>query len=452
MQLIASDNRRVVIGLGATGLSCARYLAARGARFAVADSRADPPGLAEFRRAFPDVPLALGAFDLDQFTGFDELIVSPGVSLREPAIATAVAEGVKVSGDIALFCDAAKAPIAAITGSNGKSTVTTLVGNMARRAGRRVAVGGNLGTPALDLLDDNVELYVLELSSFQLERCEAPGAEVAALLNVSEDHIDHHGSLMAYHQAKQRIFRGCRKAVFNREDPLTQPLVPGEVRVWRFGTGAPDLNDFGVVQSSAGAQLAYGHRAIMPVSELKIAGTHNVANALAAMAIARALELDYEPITAELRAFEGLPHRCQYVAEIDGVRFYDDSKGTNVGAAVAAIRGLADRDRKVVLIAGGQGKDGDFEPLIDCLLECGRAAVFIGETADELDGLLDARLPARRATDLGQAVAQARELASAGDVVLLSPACASFDMFRDYRHRGEVFQAAVRALAGGEGA
>ncbi len=449
MQLIASDKPRVVIGLGLTGMACARHLAALGEPFAVADSREQPPGLEAFRAEFSELPLQLGPFAVDQFVDAEELLVSPGVSLREPAIATAAAAGVRISGDIDLFCAAAKAPIAAITGSNGKSTVTTLLGKMAARAGLRVAVGGNLGTPALDLLDEQVQLYVLELSSFQLERCAQLGAEVAVVLNVSEDHIDHHGSLVAYHQAKHRIFRGCRQALYNRDDALTEPLLPPGTRCRSFGLGAPDLDAFGLIDSEQGSQLALGRRALLPVSALKMPGRHNVANALAALALGHALGLDLEAMLAELREFTGLAHRCQFVAAVDGADYYDDSKGTNVGAAVAAMRGLAEGGRKLVLIAGGQGKGASFEALIDALLDCGRAAVLIGESATELQTLLDGRLPAVIAADMSEAVARAQAFAEPGDAVLLSPACASFDMFSGYQQRGEVFQAAVRALASG---
>ncbi len=449
MNLIVSDKLRVVIGLGATGLSCARFLRSEQLGFRVADSRNSPPGLAEFQREFADVDLALGAFSLDQFISADELFVSPGVSLKEPAIASAIAAGVKVSGDLDLFVQNAKAPIAAITGSNGKSTVTTLLGEMAARAGKRVAVGGNLGTPMLDLLGSEHELYVLELSSFQLERCATVNAEVATVLNISEDHLDHHGSLLNYHQAKHRIFRACKQAVVNRDDTLTEPLVPESVKVWRFGLEKPGLNEFGIITHSGERYLAFGDERLMPCSELRMAGQHNIANALAALAMGHALGLPFPDMLETLRAFSGLPHRCQHVGAFKGVSFFDDSKGTNVGAAVASLKGLGENCR-VVLIAGGQAKGADLSELIDTLLDVGRAAVFIGEAAADLTELLDERLPFTVATSMDAAVEAAFALSEPGDAVLLSPACASFDMFDNYEHRGRCFsRAAERLMAGG---
>lgn len=448
MTLIATDIERIVIGLGVTGLSCARFLQSQDMSFSVADNREQPPGLDDFRSEFPGVALQLGAFSLNQFTTADELYVSPGVSLKEPAIAAAIAAGVKVSGDLDLFVQHVQAPLAAITGSNGKSTVTTLLGEMAARDGRRVAIGGNLGTPMLDLLATKPELYVLELSSFQLERCATVKAEVATVLNVSEDHLDHHGSLLAYHQAKHRIFRACRQAVVNRDDMLTQPLVPEEVKVWRFGLGKAGHEEFGLLESEGETFLAFGDEVLMPCSQLRIAGRHNIANALAALALGRALGLAMSSMLEALREFCGLPHRCQWVGHIDGVDFFNDSKGTNAGAAVASLDGLGDKCR-VVLIAGGQAKGADLSAVIDALLAVGRAAVFIGEAAQDLDDMLDSRLPSSIAGNMDDAVASAFSHAHPGDAVLLSPACASFDMFRNYEHRGESFAGAVANLSAG---
>ncbi len=448
MTLIVTDIERIVIGLGVTGLSCARFLQSKGLTFSVADNREQPPGLDDFRSEFPGVALQLGAFSLDQFTAADELYVSPGVSLKEPAIAAAIAAGVKISGDLDLFVQHMQAPLAAITGSNGKSTVTTLLGEMAARDGRRVAMGGNLGTPMLDLLSSQPELYVLELSSFQLERCATVKAEVATVLNVSEDHLDHHGSLLAYHQAKHRIFRACRQAVVNRDDMLTQPLVPEQVKVWRFGLGQAGREEFGLLESEGETFLAFGDEALMPCSQLRIAGRHNVANALAALALGHALGLAMSSMLEALREFAGLSHRCQWVGHIDGVDFFNDSKGTNVGAAVASLEGLGDKYR-VVLIAGGQAKGADLSAVIDALLAVGRAAVFIGEAAQDLDDMLDSRLPSSITGTMDEAVAAAFSHAQPGDAVLLSPACASFDMFRNYEHRGECFSDAVSSLSAG---
>tara|TARA_R110001583_G_scaffold3608_6_gene22551 strand:+ start:2480 stop:3832 length:1353 start_codon:yes stop_codon:yes gene_type:complete len=445
VSLIASDNRRVIIGVGKTGLSIARYFTHRGLSFAIADSRDAPPELDLFVAEFPTVTPILGAFTEDQFLSATELVISPGISLAEPAIAAAKAAGVAISGDIEWFCREAKAPIVAITGSNGKSTVTTLVAEMAVNAGWRCAVGGNLGTPALELLDDRAELYVIELSSFQLERCAFVGAEVATVLNVSEDHLDHHGNMIAYHQAKHRIFRDCKKIVVNRDDALSTPLVPDAVEKWSFGLGRSDFRAFGLIEEDGEQFLALAREALLPVSALKIAGLHNISNALAALALGAAAGLPMSAMLSTLTEFKGLAHRCQFVAEWQGLRFYNDSKGTNVGAAVSALRGLSGAN-KVVLIAGGIGKGADFKPLIDSLIEVGRAVVLIGEAGTAISTLLNERLPSEFCTDMPSAVRAAVAFAQAGDVVLLSPACASFDMFNNYEHRGDVFSESVLAL------
>jgi UDP-N-acetylmuramoylalanine--D-glutamate ligase len=447
VSLIASDHRRVIIGAGKTGLSIARYFAARGLSFAIADSRDAPPELAQIRAEFADVPLILGAFEPGQFLSSTELVLSPGISLSEPAIVEAKAAGIAISGDIEWFCKEAKAPIVAITGSNGKSTVTTLVADMAQCAGRHVAVGGNLGTPALELLDESVELYVLELSSFQLERCASVGAEVATVLNMSEDHLDHHGTMIAYHQAKHGIFRDCKKVVVNRDDPLSSPLIPDGVERWSFGLGRSDFRVFGLLEQDGEMHLALARKALMPVSALKIAGSHNVSNAMAALALGAAVNLPMTAMLTTLREFKGLEHRCEFIAEWQGRRFYNDSKGTNVGAAVSALRGFSDTV-KVVLIAGGVGKGANFAPLIEALATQARAAVFIGESGAAMQTLLNERIPAQLCSDMTAALTAAVAYSESGDVILLSPACASFDMFDNYEHRGQVFSDAVLAMTG----
>ncbi|MET0379402.1 MAG: UDP-N-acetylmuramoyl-L-alanine--D-glutamate ligase, partial [Spongiibacteraceae bacterium] len=315
MALIATDKPRVIVGLGATGLSCARYLRKQGLPFVIADSRDNPPNLEAMRREMPEVEVLLGAFDTALFARAGELIVSPGVALEEPAIAAAKNSGVAICGDIDLFVRANAqsknpAPIVAITGSNGKSTVTTLVGEMALAAGKKVGVGGNLGTPALDLLFDEVELYVLELSSFQLERAQPLKPLVATVLNVSPDHQDRHPTLVSYHAAKHRIFRGAQQAVVNRADPLSRPLVADAVTQWSFGLDAPDFKGFGVRITDDERYLAFERELLMPVRELKIAGNHNIGNALAALALGNAAGLSMSAMLQTLREFTGLPHRC----------------------------------------------------------------------------------------------------------------------------------------------
>jgi len=445
-QLIASSEYRVVVGLGATGRSVARFLHARGLPFSVVDTRSAPPGLDELRTEMPDVAIYAGSCPDSLLDDAAELVVSPGIALDEPLVAKALDAGVAVVGDIDLFVREAKAPVVGITGSNAKSTVTELLGQMARDAGRNVGVGGNLGTPALELLDDDRELYILELSSFQLERAGTLGLAVATVLNVSADHLDRHGDMAAYHLAKHRIFRGCQAAVMNPNDPLTVPLLPAEVRQLSWRMGEPELGGFGLRVVDSGEVLCRGFDVLLPVSELGLQGRHNVANALAALALGAAADLPVAAMVSSLRDFRGLPHRCELVAEVAGVRYVDDSKGTNVGATEAALAGLGG-ERDIVLIAGGQGKGADFAALRDVVSAHCRQLVLIGEDADLLAGALADCAPVARASSMAEAVAVAAGYARAGDCVLLSPACASFDMFSGYQARGESFAAAVRAKA-----
>ena len=452
MQVSAVESKQVIVGLGLTGLSCARYLARANKEFSVVDSRELPPGLDEFRAEFPAVPLSLGEFSDDCFSGADLLVVSPGVALEEPAIAKAIADDVDVCGDIDLFRAEAKAPIVAITGSNGKSTVTTLLGEMARAAGKNVAVGGNIGIPVLDLLaDKEPDLYVLELSSFQLERTKQLNAAVATVLNLSADHMDRYESFDAYRQAKHRIFTGVTTAVVNRADLQSRPLSVDGKNLITFGLDNSSANGFGVIAIDGSDYLSFDNKPLLPVHELKIVGQHNIENALAALALGVAVGLEMAPMLKALKAFTGLAHRCQFIAEWAGVRYYNDSKGTNVGASIAAITGLVATAEKIILIAGGVAKGADFAPLLPVLKAHVRAVIVIGEAAAELQCLCGEEVKAIPAVSLQEAVSFAAAQACEGDAVLLSPACASFDMFNDYQHRGEQFTAAVLAMtkAGG---
>ncbi|WP_210396740.1 UDP-N-acetylmuramoyl-L-alanine--D-glutamate ligase [Motiliproteus sediminis] len=446
--LIGSDQFTLIVGLGKTGMSCARYLAASGARFGAVDTRIAPPNLAEFQRLYPEVPVECGPLNADTLKSASRLVVSPGVALAEPAIQAAAAAGVELLGDIDLFCLAVKAPIVAITGSNAKSTVTSLVGAMAARAGVDAGVGGNLGTPVLDMLEQGEQaLYVLELSSFQLETTEKLRAEVATVLNVSPDHMDRYADLSAYHRAKQRIYRGCRQAVFNRDDTLTQPLLPDTVPQTSFGLGQPDLGAFGVREHEGASWLVRGLEPLMPLAAMKMRGQHNVANALAALALGQAVKLPMDAMLATLREFAGLRHRCQWVRALDGVDYVNDSKGTNVGATLAAINGLGpDCAGKLILIAGGDGKGAAFDDLKQPMAQYGRAAVLIGTDAPRIDAALDGACQVVQSESLAAAVGTARALAQPGDLVLLSPACASFDMFKGFEDRGDQFVAAVEGL------
>jgi UDP-N-acetylmuramoylalanine--D-glutamate ligase len=317
---------------------------------------------------------------------------------------------------------------------------------MAKEAGMRTAVAGNIGTPVLDLLTEAPhELYVLELSSFQLETTTNLKAAVATVLNMSPDHMDRYDSMQAYHRAKHRIFQGCGHAVVNRDDALTRPLLPPNVKVTSFGLGPEESLDFSVIEHDGRPHLAHERQPLLAVAELKIAGQHNVANALASLALGRAVGLEWEPMLAALRKFAGLPHRCQWVATVAGVPWYNDSKGTNVGASVAAITGLGST-AKIVLLAGGVGKGQSFAELAPVMKRFGKLAILFGEDAQKIETALNGVVPVRHARSLQDAVAQARAQAQPGDLVLLSPACASFDMFDNYEHRGQVFIDSVRAL------
>lgn len=438
----------VIVGLGQTGLSCARYLAGHGARIAVADTRTEPPQLEALRRLLPEVPVHLGGLPRSALEATTCIVLSPGVSRHEPAIQRAAAAGVSVIGDIELFAQAVTAPVVAVTGSNGKSSVTTLVGDMARRDGRAVGVGGNLGPPALDLLaGPGCELFVLELSSFQLETTFSLRPAAAVVLNVSPDHMDRYPDLDAYIAAKRRVFAGGGIMVLNLDDPQVAAMREPGRRVIGFTLGAPGPEDFGVCLHEDAPWLARGDETLLPLAALATGSTHGVANALAAMALGSAVGFSPGAMTAALREFTDLPHRCQLVATRDGVRWYDDSKATNVGAAVAALRGLPGTGA-IVLIAGGDGKGADFTPLREAMAERVRAAVLLGRDAERIAAVLADGVPVVRVTDMEEAVAAARRLARAGDNVLLSPACASLDMYRNYEERGQRFVEAV--LRGGD--
>ncbi|ERP94355.1 UDP-N-acetylmuramoyl-L-alanyl-D-glutamate synthetase [Marinobacter sp. ES-1] len=412
----------------------------------MADSRSNPPGLDELKAGWPDVPVYLGDFDEELFARFNELVVSPGISVAEPAIAGAAQKGAVIRGDIDLFAEAADAPIIAITGSNGKTTVTTLVGEMARDAGRKVQVGGNIGTPALDLLGQGADLYVLELSSFQLETTAELNAQAATVLNVSDDHMDRYPDKMAYFQAKQRIYRGCRNAIVNLDDALSTPMARDNLRFLCFGFNRVNPETFSTRDDERGTWITFGFDNLLLASELKLMGLHNISNVMAALALGHAAGLAMEPMLQVAREFPGLPHRCEFIRQLGGVDYINDSKGTNVGATVAAIESLAPEQGKVVLIAGGDGKGADFQPLAQPVAQHCRAVVLIGRDAPAIAAALPEDVVTVMASSFERAVSGAREIAHEGDRVLLSPACASFDMFRDYNDRGDQFRTLVEAL------
>ena len=449
--LIGSSCQRVIIGLGKTGMSCARYLAGQGVPFKVMDTRSRPPGIDELRLEYPDVEIHTGSFNEDWLMAADELIVSPGIALAEPAIARAVENGADAIGDIELFCRAVNnaervVPVIAITGSNGKSTVTTLLGDMAKEAGFTVGIGGNIGTPALELLNNSgTELYVLELSSFQLETTHSLRAAAATVLNISADHMDRYHSLADYHQAKQVIYRGCATAVFNKEDALTAPLLPVTAKAVSFTTSTPDLNQYGLLEDEDGVWLSKGINKLLNTRTMKIRGRHNQMNALAALALGEAVDIELSAMLNVLQRFTGLPHRCQWLAEHNEVSWFNDSKATNVGATVAAITGLgSDMAGKIILIAGGDGKGADFSELREPVKQFVSRVILLGRDAPVIEKALNDVAPVNPVADMAEAVDLAKKLSSPGDAVLLAPACASFDMFSSFETRGDEFAALVK--------
>ncbi len=447
--LIQRGGLKVVAGLGISGVSAVNFLVEQGYQVAVTDSRATPPGHDQIPS---HVQTSFGKLDVDLLLQAEEIILSPGLAPQLPEIQQAIAKGISVVGDVQLLRRATEVPIVAITGSNAKSTVTTLVGLMAKDAGKKVAVGGNLGRPALDLLKDDPELLVLELSSFQLETTSHLNAEVAVVLNMSEDHLDRHGDMWGYHQAKHRIFQGVKKVVFNRDDNLTRPLVPDTTPMQSFGLNAPDIHQFGILKDLDGTiWLARGRERLLKSSEMYIQGTHNVANALACLALGEAIGLPMDSMLETLKNFKGLEHRCEYVATVNDVRYYNDSKGTNIGATLAAIDGLGAaievQQGKVAVILGGQGKGQDFKALRDSLQKYVKVAVLMGEDAPVIEQAIEGTTTLLHAQSLMQAVQLCQQQTHANDVVLLSPACASFDMFKGYADRGHQFVACVSALS-----
>jgi UDP-N-acetylmuramoylalanine--D-glutamate ligase len=440
----ALDPRRakvLVIGLGVTGLSVAKYLSKLGFNFAVVDSRDNPPSLKEFTEQMPDVPVFTGKFSEEAFQVATHLVVSPGVALTEPAIAQAIANGSVLVSDIDLFACSTLAPIVAITGSNGKSTVTTMLGEMAKTSGKLVGIGGNLGTAALDLLETPADLFVLELSSFQLERTTALNAAAATVLNISPDHLDRHRDVEEYAAAKQRIFDGNGVMVINADDARVNAMRRKGRRTYAYSI--KEAADFTLAKIKGTECLVYGGRKLMALSELSLEGRHNAGNALAALALGTAVGLNQEAMCEALRQFKGLPHRMQKVAKINEVTWVNDSKATNIGACVAALQGY---DRKVILLAGGDAKGADMQELRPAVQEKVKSIVLMGKDADLIEQALNGCVPAKRAANMREAVLIAASQAEPGDIVLLSPACASLDQYKNYQERGEIFIKAVLEL------
>jgi UDP-N-acetylmuramoylalanine--D-glutamate ligase len=449
VSLITSDKRRIIIGLGQTGQSIARFFASRGLPFAACDTRESGAAIDAFQLHYPDVELQTGPLNGEWLSQADELVISPGVAKDQPAIQAAVESGAKLIGDIDLFAREVSAPIIAITGSNGKSTVTTLVWQMAVDSGCRAEIGGNIGIPVLDLLaKPAAELYVIELSSFQLETTHDLKASAATVLNMSADHMDRYDGMQGYHAAKHRIYRHCQQAIFNREDALSRPLVPNSTKQISFGLGAPDLNQYGRLMVAGKPWLARGAEALMPVNDMKMRGEHNQLNALAALALCESQGLDQASLLKTLSQFPGLEHRCQWIAEQDDIGWFNDSKGTNLGATLAAVVGLGEtqeHSRSLILIAGGQAKGQDFSDLKDPAKRYLKSLILIGEDRQQMASEISFETT-YFADSLKDAVRLAQSQADTGDAVLLSPACASFDMFSGFEDRGHQFVAAVQEV------
>jgi UDP-N-acetylmuramoylalanine--D-glutamate ligase len=470
MRITASltGKKALVVGLGDTGASCVRWLVEHDATVRGTDSRTEPPHAQHLREAFPEVALSLEGFQAGDFTWADMVVVSPGVPLATPEVAAALAAGKDVVGDVELFARAIRgshAKVIAITGSNGKSTVTTLVGHLCAAYGLDTVVAGNIGLPVLEALEDRETqgrdpgVWVLELSSFQLETTRSLEADTATVLNISQDHMDRYANLEDYAAVKARIFGvetdlGRAKPsciqVLNRDDPAVMAMARAGHTQWTFGIGSEcgpaktlPTGHFCIVQQKERLWMAEAEQVLLPVDKLPIAGLHNAANALAALALCRGIGLDYDGLIPALKTFEGLPHRVQKVAEVAGRIFYDDSKGTNVGATVAALKGFT---VPVVLIAGGDGKGQDFSPMKDAVGNA-RGVIQMGRDGPLIQAAIADTCPVIRVESMEAAVARAYALSRPGDAILLSPACASWDMFRNYAHRAEVFIAAVEALA-----
>ncbi len=454
----------VIVGLGTTGLSVARFLASRKqprqAGFVVVDSRENPPGAEKLQQDYAATETHFGDFKTPWLTQAKELIVNPGIAVATPEIQSAKRAGVRIIGDIELFMrqlqeGKSDQPVIAVTGSNGKTTVTTLLDLMAKKSGIKVATGGNIGTPALDLLDDpDTQLFVLELSSYQLETTPSLHTLAAVILNVSEDHLDRYNNdLDEYAQTKALIYRNCDHIICNRDDAYSMQFASAQAAaggktLTSFGLDEPHNEDYGLRQKEGRMWLVKGEHQLMPADEIKLPGKHNIANALAALALGEVAGLKLEAMLQVLREYAGMEHRTQWLANLQGVNWYNDSKGTNVGATLAALAGLPG---KTVLIAGGQGKGADFSPLAKVIKEKARALVLMGEDAQKISEVIDNSVTCVFVNSMSEAVAQAYQLANAEeqDNVLLSPACASFDMFENYAARGDIFMDEVRKLQQG---
>ena len=444
-ELISSSTQRAILGLGTTGRSVARFWKARGIPFIALDTRPELANDLDLRRELAGIEAHFGDFDDVLFDQIDLLIASPGIAMDSPELLKAKDAGAEIRGDIDVFVAETDKPVIGITGSNGKSTVTTFVGQLLESCGLRVALGGNLGIGALDLLDQDADIYVLELSSFQLERAGDLNLAVATVLNLTPDHLDRHQTMPLYHLAKHRIFAGAKHVVVNARDPLTLPVGKGDVGWTAWRDDEPDLRQLGIRQIEGEPWIAFGFDSLIRCADLPVLGEQNIRNVLAALAICRGVGFEFKQLIEGVASLRGLPHRCEFIGEIDGVSFINDSKATNVGAAVSAISGLS-VGKNIILIAGGEAKGQSFEALSKAVNGACKHVILIGEAAGEIAKSLPTEAAVAFADSLNAAVEMAAGSASTGDVVLLSPACASFDMFANYEQRGNAYREAVLRL------
>ncbi|WP_448553070.1 UDP-N-acetylmuramoyl-L-alanine--D-glutamate ligase [Thalassotalea montiporae] len=445
-----ADKRIVVLGLGLTGMSFVRFLTNNGLSCAVNDSRAQHPAFAEFAVNYPECQLYTGQWHREVIAQADILLVSPGVDITLLEIAENISASAQVWGDVELYARLKDTPCVAVTGSNGKSTVVNLLHHIGQKLGVDTQLGGNVGVPVLDTINESPELLILELSSFQLETISSLKPLVASVLNLSDDHLDRHKTMAIYTELKQRIYHGAEFAVYNAEDSATVPTT--DINACSFSQAVPSCSqinrdNFGVISHQGKAYLAKGEQPLMALAELPIAGLHNAANCLAALAIGEQLGWEIVKMLEAIKSYQGLAHRCQPVASEDGIRWINDSKATNVGATLAAIEGLAPSlaaDQKLYLIAGGEGKGADFTPLVPVIAEHVAHVFALGKDQPQILALSE---NSTAVDSIEQAVAHCKKQAKAGDVVMLSPACASIDMFANFAERGNAFAAAIADVA-----
>lgn len=451
-QLISTDTQRVVIGLGKTGYSMATWLAEQELPFRVVDTRKAPPYAAQFAAEQPQVEVCLGQWQTDWIHNANELYVSPGVALAEPVLEEALARGARVFSDIGLYARQTTVPMIAVTGSNGKSTVVSLLGEVARHLGIKAAVAGNIGKPVLDLLAEPHDLAILELSSFQLEMVDELNARIAMVLNISPDHMDRYADIAAYRLAKHRIFNGCESLVVNADDVLTQPLMSSKRPFQAYSMQRKDMGMLYGESNARGVRIFDGLQELMAWDALRIKGRHNLQNILAVVSVAKLMGWSMPEVAEAISQFAGLPHRTEWVAEQNGIVYINDSKGTNVGATIAAIEGLATEcGGRMHLLLGGDSKAADFTDLANVSARHGVRVYTYGRDGDRIASVCtQAGVPTGSVTTMAEALAAARMQAQSGDWVIFSPACASFDQFANFEARGDAFVAAVQAaLAGG---